>query len=183
MKLSHHALPFVGLAVGLVGSLGAAPQATAQHQDAPSAEPAPYRLAAGQVIRPAAWSSPVAGYRITGEFGDTGSWASTHTGLDFAVAYGTPIRAVAAGVVSEASYDGSFGNKTVVTLPDGTEVWYCHQEAVDVAPGERISTGEVIGEVGMTGNTTGPHLHLEVRAPGRGPVDPAVELEAHRVDV
>ncbi len=122
-----------------------------------------------------AWSLPISagGYRLTSRFGECSYlWSSCHTGLDFAAPTGTPIYSVAGGVVTETGYDGAYGNKTVVTLDDGTEVWYCHQNSIDVAVGARVSSGQQIGTVGSTGNSTGPHLHLEVR-PGAGdPVDP-----------
>jgi len=129
-----------------------------------------------------AWGLPLeAGtYRITARFGASSElWAYTHTGLDFAAPAGTPILSVANGEVTSTGYDGSYGNKTVVTLEDGTELWYCHQTAFAVSPGDQVSGGQVIGSVGSTGNSTGPHLHLEVR-PGAGdPVDPYSALSVH----
>jgi len=125
------------------------------------------------------WVLPLDGYDLSAEFGDWGLWASYHTGLDFAAPYGTSIKSMANGVVTEVGYDGSYGNKTVVTLEDGTELWYCHQSTYDVAEGDEVRAGEVIGYVGTTGNTTGPHLHLEVR-PGAGdPVDPYAAMVVH----
>jgi murein DD-endopeptidase MepM/ murein hydrolase activator NlpD len=178
----RHVLLAPGLVAALAGSLTVTiPVATAQPKAAPA--PAPMRIQEADVIRPLPWQLPVSGYRITGEFGDTGSWSSAHTGLDFAVGYGTPIHAVATGVVTEAAYDGSYGNKIVITLEDGTEIWYCHQESLAVAVGQEVSAGEVIGAVGLTGNTTGPHLHLEVRPGGGDPVDPATVLAAHTLHV
>ncbi len=99
--------------------------------------------------------------------------------LDFAAPAGTPIASIANGVVSSTAYDGVYGNKTVVTLEDGTEVWYCHQTGFSVSAGDQVSSGQTIGTVGSTGNSTGPHLHLEVR-PGAGdPVDPFTALAVH----
>lgn len=116
---------------------------------------------------------PVASYRLTGTFGaSSGLWASTHTGLDFAAAYGSQIRAVQAGVVVSTSYEGAYGNKTVIRDEDGTEWWFCHQDSFFVGVGERVEAGQAIGSVGSTGNSTGPHLHLEVRPAGGTPVDP-----------
>jgi murein DD-endopeptidase MepM/ murein hydrolase activator NlpD len=127
------------------------------------------------------WVLPVAGYDLTGRFGSvSGLWSSSHTGLDFAAPSGTPIRSVADGVVTEAGYDGSYGYKTVVTLPDGSEVWYCHQDRLGVSKGQSLSAGEVLGYVGLTGNTTGSHLHLEVRQ-GKQPVDPESYLAAQGI--
>ncbi len=61
-----------------------------------------------------------------------GLWSSNHTGLDFAAPSGTPIVAVANGMITETGYAGAYGNKTVETLEDGTEIWYCHQSAIGV---------------------------------------------------
>lgn len=106
----------------------------------------------------------------------SGYWASSHTGLDFATAYGTPIRSVVAGTVVSSAYDGAYGTKTVVRDARGREWWYCHQSTVAVAVGRRVAAGQVIGAVGTTGNVTGPHLHLEVRAAQDRPVDPYAVL-------
>lgn len=120
-----------------------------------------------------AWVLPLTYYRITATFGQTGSlWSSTHTGLDFAAASGTPVLSVAAGTVTSASYAGAYGNQVIVTLEDGTELWYNHLTSYAVGVGEQLQPGQDLGTVGATGNVTGPHLHLEVR-PGAGdPVDP-----------
>jgi murein DD-endopeptidase MepM/ murein hydrolase activator NlpD len=120
---------------------------------------------------------PVREYRLTGRFGDRSSlWSTVHTGLDFAAPSGTPIRSIGPGRVLSTGYDGSFGNKTVVRLADGTELWFCHQSVVSVQPGERVHAGQVIGAIGSTGNVTGPHLHLEVHPHGGEPVDPLTWL-------
>lgn len=127
------------------------------------------------------WVLPTTGYHLTARFGQSGLWASVHTGLDFAGPTGTPIYSIANGVVTETGYAGAYGNRTVVTLDDGTEIWYCHQSSVGVSTGERVTQGEQIGEIGSTGHTTGPHLHLEVRPGGGDPVDPYTALIAHGV--
>ena len=128
------------------------------------------------------WVLPLAGYRITATFGmSSGLWSSTHTGLDFAAPSGTPLHAIAGGVVTSTGYDGAYGNKTVITLEDGTEVWYCHQTSYLVNTGDTVSAGEVIGSVGSTGNVTGPHLHLEIRPGADSPVDPYDVLLEHGV--
>ena len=118
------------------------------------------------------WVLPLASYGITATFGQYGLWASYHTGLDFNANSGDQIFSVANGTVTETGYDGAYGNKTVVTLDDGTEIWYCHQTSIYVSVGDRVNGSEVIGTVGATGNVTGSHLHLEVRPGGGGPVDP-----------
>ncbi len=121
------------------------------------------------------WKLPLAEgvYRISAGFGMAGSlWSSDHTGLDMSAPSGTPITAVANGVITETGYDGSYGNKTVQRLEDGTEIWYCHQTSFNVSPGDTVTGGQQIGSVGSTGNSTGPHLHVEVRPGGGDPVDP-----------
>ncbi|WP_447645593.1 M23 family metallopeptidase [Nocardioides zeae] len=130
-----------------------------------------------------AWVLPVASYRLTNRFGQAESYYASgyHTGLDFAAPSGTTIKAVAGGRVTEAGYAGSYGNKTVITLEDGTEMWYAHQSSIAVSVGDTVAAGDVIGYVGTTGNSTGPHLHLEVR-PGAGdPVDPYAALQQNGV--
>ena len=126
------------------------------------------------------WQLPVSGYHHTAQFGDSsGLWAHTHTGLDFAAPSGTEIHAIANGTVTSTQFSGAYGNRTIVTLEDGTELWYCHQTSYVVSTGQEIRAGELIGYVGSTGNVTGPHLHLEVR-PGAGdPVDPYQALVVH----
>lgn len=127
------------------------------------------------------WVLPVDGYHLTARFGDYGLWSSYHTGLDFAAPTGTPIHAVANGVVTSVGYDGSYGNKTVITLEDGTELWFCHQTSTVVSAGDTVTAGELIGYIGSTGHVTGPHLHLEVRPGGGDPVDPFAALVQHGV--
>ena len=127
------------------------------------------------------WVLPVSPSVTTAKFGDYGLWASSHTGLDFNGVEGQPIMAVASGVVTSAGYDGSYGEKTVVTLDDGTEIWYCHQSGYDVSEGDTVRAGEVIGYIGSTGNVTGSHLHLEVRPGGGDPVDPYEAFLVHGV--
>ncbi len=130
------------------------------------------------------WVLPVAGYNLSARFGQrSGLWSSgVHTGLDFAGPSGSTIVSVAAGTVKSASYEGAYGNRTVIVLDDGTEIWYCHQSRMTVTPGERVAPGQPIGYTGSTGNVTGPHLHLEVRPGGGEPTDPAAALRAHNVN-
>jgi murein DD-endopeptidase MepM/ murein hydrolase activator NlpD len=129
------------------------------------------------------WVLPVVGYHLTSTFGEAGYYWSSgyHTGLDFAAPSGTPIVAIANGVVTSVGYESAYGNKTIVTLEDGTEIWYCHQTSFDVSVGDNVVAGQTIGSVGSTGNTTGPHLHLEVRPGGGDPVDPYAALVVNGV--
>jgi murein DD-endopeptidase MepM/ murein hydrolase activator NlpD len=128
------------------------------------------------------WHLPTQGYHLTARFGMAGGlWSSNHTGLDFAAPTGTPIFAVANGTITETGSAGAYGNRTIETLADGTELWYCHQNSIGVNVGQAVIGGEQIGEVGSTGNTTGPHVHLEVRPGGGDPVDPFQALVFHGV--
>jgi murein DD-endopeptidase MepM/ murein hydrolase activator NlpD len=127
------------------------------------------------------WVLPTVGYHLTARFGQYGLWSSMHTGLDFAAPTGTPIYAIANGVITEAGYDGAYGNKTVETLPDGTEIWYCHQTSIGVSVGDQVIQSQQIGNVGSTGHTTGPHVHIEVHPGGGDPVDPYPEFLLHGV--
>ena len=94
-----------------------------------------------------------------------------HTGIDFGASTGTPIHAAADGVVVSAGPLGGYGNATVIDHGNGLATLYGHQSSIAVAPGQRVSRGQVIGYVGCTGLCTGPHLHFEVRVRGT-PVDP-----------
>lgn len=129
------------------------------------------------------WVIPVVGYRLTARFGQGGGYWSSgrHTGLDFAGPSGSTIVSVAAGTVTDVGYEGAYGNRTIITLEDGTEVWYCHQSSTNVQVGQQVAPGDVIGATGSTGNVTGPHLHLEVHPGGGSPVDPYTVLQAHGV--
>ncbi|MGW2632585.1 M23 family metallopeptidase [Streptomyces chattanoogensis] len=127
--------------------------------------------------------TPVASYTLTASFGQAGDrWAADHTGQDFAAPTGTPVRAVHSGTITQAGWAGAYGYRIVLTLDDGTELWFCHLSSMVKTSG-KVNTGDVIGRVGATGNVTGPHLHLEVR-PGAGdPIDPMPWLREHGLDV
>ncbi|MFJ5103181.1 peptidoglycan DD-metalloendopeptidase family protein [Streptomyces sp. NPDC088554] len=106
-------------------------------------------------------------------FGKSGSmWSSgKHTGLDFPAAVGTAIKAVAAGKVSMAQGGGPYGNHVMINHGGGVASLYAHMSKILTKVGAAVSQGQTIGQVGATGNTTGPHLHLEARVNGN-PVDP-----------
>lgn len=122
---------------------------------------------------------PLASYRLSAGFGLTGPlWEAEHGGQDFGASTGDTIVAVAAGEVTEVAYSGPYGLRTIVRLPDGTEIWYCHQTDTTVWAGQLVDVADPIGTVGSSGNSTGPHLHLEVRPDGRSPIDPMDWLRA-----
>lgn len=110
---------------------------------------------------------PVTG-TISSRYGVSSSIrASNHTGLDIAATKGTPIKVVADGVITFAEYNGSYGNLVKVEHGNGLETWYAHTSKINVKVGQNVNAGDVIALVGNTGNSTGPHLHLEVRINGK----------------
>ena len=160
----------------MAGDEAAAPRSgQAREENAALAELAASAEKAAAKIALNAWQLPIASgvYELTATFGQcSGLWSHCHTGLDFAAPDGTPIKALANGVVKETGWAGAYGNRTVITLDDGTDLWYCHQSQFAVKKGQPVVGGQTIGFVGSTGNSTGPHLHLEVRPGGGDAVDP-----------
>lgn len=109
---------------------------------------------------------PVSG-TISSRYGAVSSIrSSTHTGLDIAASIATPIKVVADGIVTFAAYSGSYGYLVKVDHGKGVETWYAHTSKMYVTVGQEVKAGDVIAAVGNTGNSTGPHLHLEVRING-----------------
>ncbi|MEY9847698.1 M23 family metallopeptidase [Streptacidiphilus sp. MAP5-3] len=126
---------------------------------------------------------------LTAVHSDTGRgavgsyWAHLHAGLDLAAPAGTAVRAMGTGTITEAGWAGSYGYRVVQTLPDGTEIWYCHLSAITVAGGGSVAAGQPLGRVGATASSTGPHLHLEIRPDGAEPVDPTAWLASRGVNL
>ena len=109
---------------------------------------------------------PVSG-TISSRYGESSSRRkSTHTGLDIACPTGTNIKVVSSGTVTFASYNGSYGNLVKVDHGNGVETWYAHCSKIYAKVGQQVEAGEVIAAVGSTGNSTGPHLHFEIRIDG-----------------
>lgn len=109
---------------------------------------------------------PVSG-TITSRFGvNSNIRSSSHTGLDIATASGTPIKAAASGTVTFSGWKGSYGYMIVITHGNGVQTYYGHCSKLYASVGQTVSQGETIAAVGSTGNSTGPHLHLEVRVNG-----------------
>ena len=123
-------------------------------------------LAATGEISGMAISIPVSG-SISARFGErSSSRSSAHTGLDISAPMGTGIRPIAAGTVTFAAYNGSYGNLIKVDHGNGVESWYAHCSALYASVGQTVDTSTTIAAVGSTGNSTGPHLHLEIRLGG-----------------
>ena len=91
---------------------------------------------------------------------------SFHRGTDFGASSGTPIKAIAGGVVTTAGYNSSFGNMVIIDHGNGYTSLYAHASSLNVSAGQRVSQGQTVSFVGSTGNSTGPHLHLEMRYNG-----------------
>jgi murein DD-endopeptidase MepM/ murein hydrolase activator NlpD len=131
--------------------------------------------------------APVAGSYVSTAYGTGGGmWSSgSHTGIDFHAAAGTSVRSVAAGEVVEAGWSGAYGYNVVVRHDDGRYTQYGHLSSLTVAAGARVAAGDRVGLSGSTGNTSGPHLHFEVRTgPDYGTdVAPLAYLREHGVDI
>ena len=109
---------------------------------------------------------PISG-TITSRFGAGSSIRrSSHTGLDISAPKGTSIKAAASGTVTFAGYKGSYGNMIVISHGNGVQTYYAHCSKLYGKVGQTVSQGQSIAAVGSTGNSTGPHLHLEVRVNG-----------------
>jgi murein DD-endopeptidase MepM/ murein hydrolase activator NlpD len=129
---------------------------------------------AGVGARRAGFSAPVAGRRTSGfgmRFHPLLGYTRMHQGTDYGAAYGAPIHAVTDGTVAYAGWHGGHGNMVRLAHAGALGTGYAHMSRIAVAPGARVTQGQVIGYVGSTGLSTGPHLHFEVYRNGT-PVSP-----------
>jgi murein DD-endopeptidase MepM/ murein hydrolase activator NlpD len=136
-------------------------------------------------IAPGAWVVPtIRSYHLTSRFGPridpVRHTLGFHTGLDFAVPIGSPVYAATGGIVISTGWGGGYGNLVKLQHADGVQTWYAHLSAFAVTPGTKVNAGTEIARSGTTGNSTGPHLHFEVRVDGQ-PRDPEAWLPAHGV--
>lgn len=146
---------------------------------------------AGEKKDAPSWITPItAKYTLTATYGNSGDrWVSTHSGQDFAVPTGTAVRAVHEGTVVKAGGYGAgdgpaYGNAVVIKHSNGTYTQYAHLSKVKVSVGQQVKTGERVALSGNTGNSSGPHLHFEVRTtPDYGSsVDPMAFLRGKGAD-
>ncbi|MFJ4779969.1 transglycosylase family protein [Streptomyces sp. NPDC088762] len=152
----------------------------------PAEKPAAQSASAKEEPAAGGFSAPVdaalgTAYRVSGS-----SWSSGyHTGVDFPVATGTSVKAVGPGSVVSAGWAGAYGYQVVIRHTDGRYSQYAHLSALAVKAGQQVSGGQRIGRSGSTGNTTGPHLHFEIRTgPGYGSdIDPLKYLRSHGVRI
>ncbi|MFI2779920.1 M23 family metallopeptidase [Streptomyces sp. ALB3] len=131
--------------------------------------------------------SPVENGGVSTQYRASGaSWSSGyHTGSDFQAASGTSVRSIGPGTVVSAGWSGSYGNEVVIQHTDGMYSQYAHLSSLAVSAGQTVTGGQQIGLSGSTGNSTGPHLHFEVRTgPSYGSdVDPIAYLRSHGVSI
>ena len=129
---------------------------------------------------------PLEDTRLTSDFGmrthPVLGGRRNHKGVDLSAPSGTPIYATADGIVSKAKWFSSYGNYVAIEHGAELQTRYAHMSRIAVAEGTRVKKGEIIGYVGSTGRSTGPHLHYEVRIGGEAvnPIPYMVESEAQR---
>jgi murein DD-endopeptidase MepM/ murein hydrolase activator NlpD len=177
------------LAAGSTGSAARAVQHQAAGQHAVAAAEAKAAVAKATAAKTAArkaaddarkqaasWVTPTTGYVLGAHFNQAGAhWIHKHSGQDFVVPTGTKVRAAHAGTVVEADWGGAYGNNIVIRHGGHLYTQYGHLSKFLVHVGDRVNTGQTIALSGSTGNSTGPHLHFEVRLSGN-PVDPTSYL-------
>lgn len=183
--------PGLKLTIGAKGKASSEGKAEA----APKKKPAPAKPApkADTTANEPAAQGNSSGYTAPVDAGVTtayraagGSWSSGyHTGVDFAASSGTTVKAVGPGTVVSAGWAGSYGNEVVIKHEDGQYSQYGHLSSLSVSAGQSVGGGDTIGLSGSTGNSTGPHLHFEIRTgPSYGSdVDPLAYLREHGVSI
>ncbi|MFH8465534.1 M23 family metallopeptidase [Streptomyces sp. NPDC017991] len=169
-------------------------QAAAQAKAAQAKSTAAAKKAAAEkaAAKPAAakkassWVDPVAKYKLSASFAQAGNlWSSTHSGQDFAVSSGTRVVAAHGGTVVKTGGNGAgdgpaYGNAVVIKHSNGTYSQYAHLSRIDVKAGQVVKTGQRIALSGNTGNSSGPHLHFEIRTTANygSAVDPVAFLRS-----
>lgn len=162
-------------------------QADAQAKSAATAKAAAVKAKQDAAKAVDAWVKPVDKYTLGEPFGIAGShWSHKHSGQDFVVPTGTAVKAVHKGTVVKAGPWGggdgpAYGNAIVIQHENGTYTQYAHLSQIQVRVGQQVGAGQQIGLSGSTGNSTGPHLHFEVRTgPNYGTgIEPTGFLRAH----
>ncbi|MFH8493517.1 M23 family metallopeptidase [Streptomyces coeruleorubidus] len=187
-------------AAGAVQAQAAAQAKAAKAEAAKAAKTAAVKKAAAAkkaAVKKAAkkatpsWVDPVKKYKLSASFAQNGGmWQSTHSGQDFAVPSGTQVVAAHGGTVVKAGGNGAgdgpaYGNAVVIKHGNGTYSQYAHLSTVKVSIGQVVKTGQEIARSGNTGNSSGPHLHFEIRTTANygSAVDPVKFLRAKGVKV
>ena len=127
--------------------------------------------AATRAARAHGWQMPLrdSGTKTSG-FGFR--WGRLHAGEDFAVSVGTDLVSMSTGTVVFAGQESGFGNLVKIRYWDGTVSYYAHMSRISASTGQSVAPGQVVGQSGNTGHSTGPHLHLEIHPHDGGAVDP-----------
>ncbi|MEI2730639.1 MAG: M23 family metallopeptidase [Dermatophilaceae bacterium] len=129
-----------------------------------------------------AWVRPLdGGYVLTSGYGYR--WGSLHPAQDFAVAVGTPVKAMSSGKIIFAGWQGGYGNKVEIQYWDGTISWYCHNSVLKVAQGQIVASGQVVALSGNTGHSTGPHVHVEIHTTKDQTTSPLPWMRARGISV
>ncbi|WP_460865105.1 peptidoglycan DD-metalloendopeptidase family protein [Rhodococcus aerolatus] len=167
-------------AQALLATIPAVPTPDAQEQPAVDRGGVAARASRAGAARGVLVAQPTVG-QLTSPFGDRGG--TLHAGIDIANSIGTPIVAVADGVVTDAGPASGFGLWVRIRHDDGTITVYGHIDSYSVSAGQRVVAGEQVARMGNRGQSTGPHLHLEVITPGGTKVDPQAWLAERGVSV
>ncbi|MFF4007311.1 peptidoglycan DD-metalloendopeptidase family protein [Streptomyces sp. NPDC001717] len=175
-RTGHEAAPKAAAQTGPQAAEQAAP---AQRETAAEAPPA--KTSASGFVAPLASTGISTQYKVAGSMWSSGY----HTGVDFIASSGTTVRAVGAGTVVSAGWGGAYGNEVVIRHADGNYSQYGHLSSLAVSVGQSVTAGQTIGLSGSTGNSTGPHLHFEIRTgPSYGSdIDPLGYLRAKGVSI
>ena len=136
-------------------------------------------LAANSAEQAHSWQLPIKNFVRTSGFGCR--WGRLHAGEDFAAPVGTNLVSMSTGTVTFAGQESGYGNLVKIRYWDGTVTYYGHMSRISVNEGEDVEPGEVVGQSGNTGHSTGPHLHLEIHPDGGAAVDPLPWLADHQI--
>ncbi|MGW1847027.1 M23 family metallopeptidase [Streptomyces sp. NPDC001966] len=174
------ALPSKAPSVTVEKAAPAKPSTAAPESKAPASAPAATQSTGSGYVHPVP-GNHTTNYRASGS-----NWSSgSHSGIDFPVAAGTSVKTITSGTVVTAGWGGAYGNQVVVKHADGHYSQYGHLSSLSVSAGQTVTVGQQIGLSGSTGNSTGPHLHFEVRTgPAYGSdIDPIAFLASHGIYV
>ncbi|MGW0844951.1 M23 family metallopeptidase [Streptomyces sp. NPDC002787] len=179
----------MAVGMGVSGVLGAGVAAAAGGAQTASTGTGTVQAAAAK--KAASWVSPVKAYKLSARFAQAGNmWSAKHSGQDFAVKSGTAVVAAHGGTVVKAGGNGAgdgpaYGNAVVIKHGNGTFSQYAHLSKVHVKAGQIVKTGQRIALSGNTGNSSGPHLHFEIRTTASygSAVDPVAFLRTKGVTI
>ena len=136
-------------------------------------------LAAKRVEKAHSWQLPITRYVLTSGFG--WRWGRLHAGEDFAAPVGTELVSMSKGTVTFTGEQSGYGVMVKIRYWDGTVGHYAHMSTISVKVGQSVESGEVVGQSGNTGESTGPHLHLEIHPDGGKAIDPLPWLADRKI--